>query len=289
MLLEKDGGPGGPSHAVWLQTNFFVGSGNNKGSSFINIALGEWSAQGGITGFRRGGSIVLGPNENSAPQTYSFSGDIASLAGPDSQGTLSQFMGSDNPNIVIGANSTGTHNIFRDTPLNPIYGENGNSRIDQQTGATYHVGIGSGPIQPIVGQHSATMQGFAAGFAQHPGSGSSDFVANFSPSDLTLNFDATTNTMTGSFKLKQVTPSVLDSFKRCSTAARNSTSASAAMAVPPSSTTTPSLRSRKQMERRQRINGRYWFWSQRRVICCKRAGLYRERRCDPGEPDIVAQ
>jgi hypothetical protein len=94
VLLEKNGGSEDPSHAVWLQTNFFVGSGDNKGSSFINIALGEWDPQTGITGFRRGGSIVLG-GEESSPQTFSFSGDIASLAGPDSQGNLSHFMGSD--------------------------------------------------------------------------------------------------------------------------------------------------------------------------------------------------
>ena len=65
MLLEKDGGPEDQSHAVWLQTNFFVGSGDNKGSSIINIALGEWDPKTGITGFRRGGSIVLGPNRES--------------------------------------------------------------------------------------------------------------------------------------------------------------------------------------------------------------------------------
>ncbi len=119
VLLEKDSGDAeDPSRAVWLQTNFFIGAGDNKGTSFINIALGEWDPEGGITGARRGGSIVLGPND-SASQTYSFSGDIASLAGPDSDGTLSHFMGSDNPNIVIGADSTGSHDIFRDTPLNP--------------------------------------------------------------------------------------------------------------------------------------------------------------------------
>ncbi len=131
VLLEKDGGPEDRSHAVWLQTNFFVGSGDNKGSSFINVALGEWDPQTGITGFRRGGSIVLGPNESSTQQTYSFSGDVASLAGPNG----SHFLGSQNPNIVIGADSTGNgHNIFRDTPLNPISGDNGNSRPEQQSG-----------------------------------------------------------------------------------------------------------------------------------------------------------
>ena len=197
VLLEKNGGSEDLSHAVWLQTNFFVGSGNNKGSSFINIALGEWSAEGGITGFRRGGSIVLGPNE-APPQTYSFSGDIASLAGPNSQGMLSSFMGSANPNIVIGADSTGTHNIFRDTPLNPT---EDNNTLQNQLGATYHVGVGSGPIEPIVGQDSATLHGFAAGFAQQPGGGAPHILGNVSPGDVTLSLDAARNTLTASFKV----------------------------------------------------------------------------------------
>jgi hypothetical protein len=49
-----------------------------------------------------------------------------------------------------------------------------------------------------------SLSGFAAGFAQHPDSSRADFVANFYPSDVTLNFDATTNTMTGSLKVGAV-------------------------------------------------------------------------------------
>jgi hypothetical protein len=201
VLLDKDrSGADDPSHAVWLQANFFVGSGDQKGSSFINIALGEWSEQGGVTGFRRGGSVVLGSGEDPSSQTYSFSGDIASLAGPDQDGNLSYFMGSQNPNIVIGADSTGTHNIFRDTPLDPAAN---NDTVEEQSSATYHVGIGQATDrQPA--QTSGTMTGYAAGFGQHPDSSQPDFVANFSPSDVTLSFDATTNTMTGSFKVGQI-------------------------------------------------------------------------------------
>ena len=202
LLLEQDnGGVDDPSHAVWLQTSFFVGAGDNKGSSFINVALGEWDPETGITGARRGGSIVLGPDENSDPRTYSFSGDIASLEGPDE----SHFLGSENPNIVIGADSTGTHNIFRDTPLNPA---GDNSSPEDQSGATYHVGVGqTTDLQPT--PTLVKMNGYAAGLAQHPGSGRPDFVANFSPNDVTLNFDAATNTMTGSFKLKDIAPTAL--------------------------------------------------------------------------------
>ena len=47
--------------------------------------------------------------------TFAFTGDIASLAGPDG----AHFMGEGNPNIVIGFDSTGTHDIGRDIPLDP--------------------------------------------------------------------------------------------------------------------------------------------------------------------------
>ena len=46
---------------------------------------------------------------------FAFTGDIASLAGPDG----SHFLGKDDPNIVIGLDSTGTQNIGRDIPLDP--------------------------------------------------------------------------------------------------------------------------------------------------------------------------
>ena len=203
--------------------------------------LGNGILKTGITGFRRGGSIVLGPNQNSTPQTYSFSGDIASLAGPDSQGTLSHFMGSANPNIVIGANSAGpagTHNIFRDTPLNPT---EDNNTLQNQLGATYHVGIGSGPIEPIVGQNSATLHGFAAGFAQQPGGGAPHILGNFSPSDVTLisTLDAARNTLTASFEGR----------RRSLCRIRCTILVSATLAGRPLSTTVPSLQSRRKADR----------------------------------------
>ena len=122
LLLDTgttaDQGQGG----VWLQANLFLGSDDNgesfNGESFINIALGQWNETDGLTGARRGGSSVAGEN----PQDYSFSGDIARLAGPDSEGALPHIMGTENPNIVIGFDSTGTHNVGRDNPLNPPEG-----------------------------------------------------------------------------------------------------------------------------------------------------------------------
>ncbi|MGV1014473.1 MAG: FecR family protein, partial [Methyloceanibacter sp.] len=181
MLLEQDqGGAEDPSKAVWLQTSFIVGTGESQGQSFVNIALGEWSVNSGLTGARRGGSDV--------DDAYSFSGDIASLAGPDE----GHFLGSENPNLVVGFDSTGTHNIGRDTPLN----EN-NADIQDQSGSTYHIGVGTGSLDDLQ-QTGGTFTGYAAGFAQQPGHGAPRTLLNTSPSGVSIVLDAETNTMTAS-------------------------------------------------------------------------------------------
>ena len=203
VLLEKDAprpvdsNAVDTSRAVWLQTNLFVGSDPDKPETFINVALGEWDPVTGVTGVRRGGSMVSDDQDgNPVPQTYSFTGDIASLAGPDSKGALSHFMGSDNPNLVIGFDSTGTHNIGRDKPLNPPEG----NTIENQSGATYHIGVGTGSVGDLQ-QTTDTYQGYAAGFAQQPGSTKLATLLNTSPSDVTLSLNAAANTMTASLKL----------------------------------------------------------------------------------------
>jgi len=191
LLLEQDnGGQEDSSHAVWLQTSFLVGDKDSPsfGESFVNIALGEWSPDSGMTGARRGGSDL---NTNN----YSFSGDIASLAGPDG----GHFLGSGDPNVVVGFDSTGTHNIGRDTPLNP----DGTS-VEQQSGSTYHVGVGTGTIEPRQ-QTSGTFKGYAAGFMQQAGAeGAPATLMSTSPGDVKLSLDATTNTMTASINVGNV-------------------------------------------------------------------------------------
>ena len=187
MFRERDGGGENQSQAVWLQTSLFVGTrgDNNDAQSFIVVALGGQDAQtGGLVGARRGGS-----DTNDA---YSFSGDIASLAGPDG----SHFMGTDNPNIVIGHDSTGTRNIGRDTPLNP--GEN-NSSVQDQTGATYHIGVGSTQTGNDPLQSLDVLKGYASGFAQKPDNSTPIALFNVTPNDISLSFNAETNTMTASF------------------------------------------------------------------------------------------
>jgi hypothetical protein len=194
LLLLDNGTTESGNGGVWLQTNFFLGKDEDgfNGESFINIALGTWDAETGLFGARGGGSSVAGGN----PQDYSFSGDIASLAGPDGEGALSHFMGTQNPNIVVGFDSTGTHNIGRDTPLNPPDG----STVESQSGSTYHVGIGNTgePAGEVTG---GTLKGFAAGLGQHPGDGKPTIIGNLSVKDLVLTLDAQTNSLTASMQL----------------------------------------------------------------------------------------
>jgi hypothetical protein len=194
VMLEQDGGSEDVSRPVWLQSTFAL-SGEGMGQeSFVNIALGEWSPEDGLTGARRGASSVNhNPDGTEGHQTYSFSGDIASLAGPDG----SHFLGSTQPNIVIGADSTGSHNIFRDTPLNAT---GYNNTVENQSGATYHVGVGLGSTDGPL-QNTGTFTGFATGFAQQSGSGSPHLLRNVTPNDVSISLDAETNTMTASLHL----------------------------------------------------------------------------------------
>jgi hypothetical protein len=217
VLLEKDSAevdPNGQSRSVWLQTSFFVGTDSNKPETFINVALGEWHPVTGVSGMRRGGSMVSEDQDgNSVPQTYSFTGDIASLAGPNNDGALSHFMGSDNPNLVIGFDSTGTHNIGRDNPLNPPAG----SSIENQSGATYHIGVGGPPIEEPLDQNTDVLHGYAAGLAQQAGSNRVTPLVNMSPSDVTLSLNAAANTMTASFNVGEVDlslPAIIAAFAK---------------------------------------------------------------------------
>ena len=203
MLLEQGAeDDGDASRAVWLQTTFLVGGGESEHESFVNIALGEWTRETGLQGARRGGSALEHDTQinanGSGPQKYSFSGDIASLAGPDD----SHFLGSENPNLVVGIDSTGTHNIGRDKPLNP----NGTS-IENQSGASYHVGIGTGLRDNT--QTGGAFTGYAAGFAQQPGNGAPRTLVNTSPNGVSILLNAETNTISASLHVGDVGSGVL--------------------------------------------------------------------------------
>src|SRR6185503_17007435 len=135
LYLEKDGNL---DNAVWLQTSFYIKTTYNSGESgedpslgiaqqdsYINVALGGVDPEtGGLVGQRRGGSHIGVPIISSsisncdgecvvnevpprAQEAYAFSGNVATLGGPDG----SHFLGDDNPNMVIGFDSTESHVI----------------------------------------------------------------------------------------------------------------------------------------------------------------------------------
>jgi hypothetical protein len=95
MVLDKDPDSTNPdqpntSRRVWLQSSFsMTGSGPGQESS-VNVALGEWDPETGLTGMRRGGSHVdITQSNNCVPpcgptttrESCAFTGDIASLEG----------------------------------------------------------------------------------------------------------------------------------------------------------------------------------------------------------------
>jgi hypothetical protein len=110
-------------------------------------------------------------------------------------------MGTDNPNVVLGIDTTGSRNIGRDIPLNP-----NSTPIENQVGATYHVGVGGGPTNPtqtLQGQ----KQGYAAGMVESKVPTGTTFVnavASTSPGDMTVNFDPDSNTLNASITVRDV-------------------------------------------------------------------------------------
>ena len=129
-------------------------------------------------------------NVGVAQERIAFTGGIATLASANG----AHFLGTDTPNIVIGADSTGAdHNIFLDKPLT-------DNPTDGFASATYHVGVGSATTSTPV-QTSGTVHGYAAGAVEmSPGSlqgGDQLFngLGSKSSNDVTINFDAARNTL----------------------------------------------------------------------------------------------
>jgi hypothetical protein len=213
LYLEKDSAAAeDPSRAVWLQTSLYINTtpddplteGNEfDQQSFVNIALGGIDPlTGGLIGARRGGAAVDFIHDNcegpcpTQREALAFTGDIASLAGPDDE----HFHGVNEPNIVIGFDSTGTRNIGRDTPLNP-----NSSPLANQVGSTYHVGVGLGSFQSAQ-TYDGEYKGYAAGLVQSeiPASDFINVVASTSPEDLSLDFDPTANTFAVNLTVRDV-------------------------------------------------------------------------------------
>ena len=123
-------------------------------------------------------------------EAFAYTGDIATLAGPDG----SHFLGKDEPNIVIGFDSTGTHNIGRDirsiqfvwsrtNPARPIISASAMGRWTQSRQ----------PEQTLNGQ----LNGYAVGMVKSeiPASNFLNVVASTSPDDFNINFNKATNTL----------------------------------------------------------------------------------------------
>ncbi len=230
LYLEKDSASvNDPSRAVWLQTSLYINTtpANSEApisfdqQSFVNVALGD-VANGGLVGARRGGANVDfaanvcgegGCSTSTSRETLAFTGDVATLAGPDG----SHFLGSDTPNVVIGADSTVSHNLFRDQPLNPIAGVNDTPQ--NQSGATYHVGVGLGILQPQPQTYAGKFEGYAAGIYGQPlpgqaevrsglnGTGSSvGVLTSGSPGDFSITFDPQQNTLSASLTVAEADP-----------------------------------------------------------------------------------
>jgi hypothetical protein len=214
--LEKDGGAEDQSHAVWLQTSFYIKTTYNSGDagedpalglaqqdSFINVALGGVDPEtGGLIGARRGGSqldvLVNCDGDCTKREALAFTGDLATVA----NGSGDHFLGTENPNFVIGFDTTGSHNVGQDSPLDP-----GSRPVEEQSGSTYHVGIGRNGWQQPTQTLSGSYSGYATGMVQSevPATSFQNVVASTSPDDLTVNFDPVANSLSGSITVRDVT------------------------------------------------------------------------------------
>ena len=208
LYKETDGTPS--SEAVWLQTSLYINTTPRDDQtetefsqeSFVNVALGGVE-NGGLVGARRGGSHFADQGYDGGSgcevdctgdvngtggrsKAYTFTGDIASLDGPDG----SHFLGSEQPNIVIGFDSTGeAHNIGRDQPYEP-----GDS---ESVGSTYHVGAGLGTLEPQTQSFDGTFNGYATGMVESeiPASDFTNVVASRSSDDFSITFNPDANTL----------------------------------------------------------------------------------------------
>ena len=174
-------------------------------NSFINVALGGVDPEtGGLIGARRGGSqLDVSINDNcegdcAKREALAFTGDIATV----SNGSGDHFLGTENPNFVIGFDTTGSHNVGQDIPLDPS-----SRTAEERSGSTYHVGIGrNGWLQPTQ-TLSGSYSGYATGMVQSevPATSFQNVVASTSPDDLTVNFDPVANSLSGSITVRDVT------------------------------------------------------------------------------------
>jgi hypothetical protein len=132
-------------------------------------------------------------------QAIGFTGGISTLPGPNG----ANFLGTEAPNIVVGADSTGDgHNVFLDKPLST-------QPDDGYVSATTHVGTGSAPTTPGV-QTSGTFTGYAAGVYTQTTDNLEENEApvgglmNDNPGEVSMSFNARHNTMSANLAMHTV-------------------------------------------------------------------------------------
>jgi FecR-like protein len=181
--------PRNPEPTVWVQTSYLVlnGEGDDptKQQTILVLALGTQNDDGSLTGVRRGMASLPGTlqyeeyknqgNENAAEnggnveptlvtrevtETINLTGNISTLANPDG----AHLMGNTIPHMIIGADSTGSHTIFKDEPLHREAFDFSDSDL---LGATYHVGEQVKTVDASALAHNpGDFYGYAAGLYQ---------------------------------------------------------------------------------------------------------------------------
>ena len=103
---------------------------------------------------------------------------------------------------MIGFDTTGSHNVGQDIPLDP-----GSRPVGEQSGSTYHVGVGRNGWQQPTQTLSGSYSGYAAGMVQSevPATSFQNVVRSTSPDDLTVTFDPVANSLSGSITVRDVT------------------------------------------------------------------------------------
>jgi len=84
--------------------------------------------------------------------------------------------------------------ISRDIPLRP-----NSSPVENQSGSTYHIGLGN---EPLTSQPEQTLNGLGMVKSEIPASNFLNVVASTSPDDFNINFNKATNTLFANLTVK---------------------------------------------------------------------------------------
>ena len=199
---------------VWVQASFLAQNDDNgteggdptEQQSILVLALGTQDKEtGALSGTRRGSARVQIPvsfkdvetNEQhdfTIDETVNLTGKIASQGNPDG----AHLMGDTTPHLVIGADSTDSHVIFKDDPLHKeVFAKEFGLDNSDFFGATYHIGEQGDSADASTLEHDpGEFHGYAAGIFQqavYEGNAYDDFddigmLGNESPDDVHISF-----------------------------------------------------------------------------------------------------